>query len=308
MRSRNDAAADGRDQGCDPGDPGNYEDHLNDRPDDYGQRPPPYDGQGWNGPPLLKPATMPIHPAALVLPMMDKDAAETLAASVNRYGLRKEIKLYADGTILDGRNRYYACLATGVEPRFEEWGEYDETTPEAFVAIHNIHRRHLTLGQRAMLATDMVTTDHGGNRRWNTTDGSIKPPIGGLKSVDGLIFRNDKTISRAEAAQQWGISLRTVERAAAIRENTADTPAVVAQVRTGRMTLGRAAMLAEMEAAKRREEPDVKFAGVIRKPKPPKPVTAATAQAWLKMDEEAKLHFRNTMVEPWYEDYMRNQR
>ena len=68
------------------------------------------------------------------------------------------------------------------------------------------------------------------------------------------------------------------------------------------MTLGRAHMLAEMDKAKRSEQPDVKFAGVIRKPKRPDPPTGRTTRAWGKMDDEGKLRFRNDIVEPWYRD------
>jgi hypothetical protein len=43
----------------------------------------------WNGPRLLKTPTMPFHPAAAMLPMMDKDEAEALTVSIKRHGLQK---------------------------------------------------------------------------------------------------------------------------------------------------------------------------------------------------------------------------
>jgi hypothetical protein len=42
--------------------------------------------------------------------------------------------------ILDGRNRYRACLEARVEPRFVE---FDADDPIAFVVSVNIKRRHL---------------------------------------------------------------------------------------------------------------------------------------------------------------------
>jgi hypothetical protein len=53
--------------------------------------------------------------------------------------------------VLEGRHRYLVCLAKQVTPRFRPYaGECG--SPLAFVVSKNMHRRHLTEGQRALVA------------------------------------------------------------------------------------------------------------------------------------------------------------
>ena len=71
-------------------------------------------------------------------------------ADIKANGLREPITLHPDGSILDGRNLYRACLAVGVDAVFTKW---DSTgTPEAFVISKNLARRLLNESQRAMMA------------------------------------------------------------------------------------------------------------------------------------------------------------
>jgi hypothetical protein len=54
-------------------------------------------------------------------------------------GLSEPILLY-EGTILDGRNRYRACLEAAIDPIFET---YSGSNPLAKVISLNLKRRHL---------------------------------------------------------------------------------------------------------------------------------------------------------------------
>jgi ParB-like chromosome segregation protein Spo0J len=92
------------------------------------------------------------HPAANLFPalwMTDKPAYEELVNDIKANGLLEPIWLH-DGLVLDGRNRYRACLDAGVEPQFREWaGQGGDVV--SFVISLNLKRRHLNSGQRALV-------------------------------------------------------------------------------------------------------------------------------------------------------------
>ena len=98
----------------------------------------------------------PVHPAAELFPMLDADELQSLADDIAVHGLMEPITLYADPEhgvmLLDGRNRLAACRLAVVEPTTKM---FDGDDPVQFVVSENIHRRHLTTGQRAMLALEV---------------------------------------------------------------------------------------------------------------------------------------------------------
>jgi hypothetical protein len=95
-----------------------------------------------------------VHPAAAVFPMLPSDELAELAEDVAAHGLREPIVLTPDGVLLDGRNRLAACKRAKVKPAFVE---YDGDDPEGYVLSVNVHRRHLTAGQRAMAVAQVCS-------------------------------------------------------------------------------------------------------------------------------------------------------
>jgi hypothetical protein len=99
------------------------------------------------------------HAVANLFPLMQGAAFEELVADIKKNGQREPILCDAEGRILDGRNRYRACLAAGVEPRFVTW---DGKGTAAEVALSsNLRRRHLGESQRALVAARWVVMMEG---------------------------------------------------------------------------------------------------------------------------------------------------
>ena len=165
------------------------------------------------------------HPLADIFPMMSPKDLAALADDVATRGLRDPTILH-DGKILDGRNRYQACIRAGVEQRFEE---FDGDDPLAFVVSSNLHRRHLTDDQRAVIAAKLANMKQGAR-----TDLS---PIGGR--------------SQAAAADMLNVSKRKVERVAKVINDGA--PELAAAVEQGEVSVSAAALVATMPVEKQKE-------------------------------------------------------
>lgn len=101
--------------------------------------------------PIADPARF--HPLAEVFPLMEGEEFAALVEDIKKHGLRQSITLY-EGKILDGRNRYRACLAAGKTPKFTTFK--NETDPAAYVISVNIHRRHLTTKQKHELIAKLL--------------------------------------------------------------------------------------------------------------------------------------------------------
>ncbi len=121
---------------------------------------------------------MNIHPAAGIFPLLEGADFDALCADVRENGLLNPIVLF-NGDVLDGRNRYRACEAEGVEPRYVS---PKISNPVAFVWSANVTRRHLTPGQLACAA---VKADAMGRQRGVETSqqGQAYPP----RSVDRIL-------------------------------------------------------------------------------------------------------------------------
>jgi hypothetical protein len=155
------------------------------------------------------------HPPANIFPMMTDEEVNDLGDDMLKHGQRELIWKY-EGTILDGRNRYNACLLKGIEPRIVEYRSLD---PLGFVVSLNLHRRHLDDAQRAMIAAKLATMKRGDNQH----------------------SPNGET-SQAKAAKLLNVSKRRVERTREVIDK--GVPDLVDAVENGAVKVSAAAEFA----------------------------------------------------------------
>jgi len=98
--------------------------------------------------------TIKFHPLAALFPLMEGTEFDELVADIKAHGLQEHIALY-EGKILDGRNRYCACLAAKVTPVTYNADPFI-ADPAAYVISINLHRRHLTPEQKRDLITRLL--------------------------------------------------------------------------------------------------------------------------------------------------------
>jgi len=161
------------------------------------------------------------HPAADLFPMMTHSDLETLAADIEANGLMVPIVLH-DGLILDGRNRLQACEIADIVPSLIKWEGTGD--PTQWVVSQNLHRRHLTESQRAMVAARLATLGHGGDR----SKGSIDP----------------LNVTQSEAAEVLSVSVPSVKRARVVQEH--GIPALTEAVDAGEVAVSKAAQIARL--------------------------------------------------------------
>jgi ParB-like chromosome segregation protein Spo0J len=144
---------------------------------------------------------VPFHPFADIFPMLAEERLHELAQDIKDRGLLDPITLY-EGQILDGRGRYRACKIAAVQPKFEDYVGDDALS---FVVSRNLHRRHLTESQRAMVAARLADLKRGANQH------SQGLPIG--RAAD-LLNVGERTVARAREVLSRGVPdlLSAVER------------------------------------------------------------------------------------------------
>jgi ParB-like chromosome segregation protein Spo0J len=171
------------------------------------------------------------HPAADLFPMLEGDELRALADDIKAHGLLNPVVLFAEGgkrLVLDGRNRLRACEMVGVAPRFEFWT--GEGSPTEWVVSQNLHRRHLSTSQRALIAAELVPMfEKEAHARLATSTGGAEPrPRENLPEAE-------KGRAREKAAQAVNVSDRTV--AAAVKVTREAPIEVVAAVRRGDLSV-----------------------------------------------------------------------
>ena len=193
------------------------------------------------------------HPVAEIFPAMPPAEFCNLEADIREHGLREPIWLHRDGRIIDGRNRYRACLEAGVEPTFRTYeGAGGDSNLIAFVLSLNLHRRHLTESQRAMVASKVANLGLGANQHAQQGVQLCTP------SPDPLFGTPDRevpaaipAVSLADAAGMLSVSRRSAASARRVQEH--GIPELVAKVEAGEIAVSAAETIAKAPPEEQRE-------------------------------------------------------
>ncbi|NLE05893.1 MAG: ParB N-terminal domain-containing protein, partial [Crenarchaeota archaeon] len=95
---------------------------------------------------------MDIHPVADLFPMMGPQEYEELKNDIKQNGLLEPIVIFKQ-KVIDGRNRLRACKELGLEPQYKNWNCIGSLV--GFVVSKNLHRRHLSESQRALIGAKL---------------------------------------------------------------------------------------------------------------------------------------------------------
>ena len=146
--------------------------------------------------------------------MTDAEISD-LAADIAKNGQHEIIRTH-EGKILDGRNRYLACIQAKVPPLYAMLDKGID--PVMYVIGKNMHRRHLSESQRADVAAKIAKTAN---------------------------------LPLKQSAAMMNVSERSVHSAARVQKH--GVPELAKAVQTGKVSVASAAKVAEMKPAKQRK-------------------------------------------------------
>lgn len=162
------------------------------------------------------------HKIAKIIPPPTKEEFAGLVKSIKRDGLIEAITVH-EGDILDGYNRYLACLKAGRAAQYVDFRDFlpelQREGPLNYVLMRNLHRRHLTTAQRADIATRLA------NMPPHRPDKSANLPSNGQ-------------VKQSTAAARLNVSERSMRMARKIQKE--GSPEVNEAFRKGEMTLNAA--------------------------------------------------------------------
>lgn len=216
-----------------------------------------------------------VHPLADAFPLIDGEEFDLLVKDIRENGLGTPIVLTPDqSTIVDGRNRYRACAEAMVDPAFHTLPVgYTEEQVAGYIVSENLRRRHLTAGQRDMLALDVerhfaelakkrkIVTNGGHAAHSEQTippDPAEMSNPGGLKRISAAEFGHRQRESRGQAARVTGARPQGISQAKVVQR---DAPDLAVQVRSGKVALDNAYKQTRARVAEQRK----------REPEPEKP-------------------------------------
>lgn len=138
---------------------------------------------------------MKFHPIADLFPMLQDDEMTALVEDIKQNGQLEWIIVdKTSNMIVDGRNRWRACEIACMGPKVDYIDFSDEVAIASYVTSKNVHRRHLTVEQRAFIAAEMASLQFGSNQY--VVRSADRPPISQTRAAE-LMHVGEKTVRRA---------------------------------------------------------------------------------------------------------------
>lgn len=144
-----------------------------------------------------QPDELTIHEAATIFPAMSETEMAELVEDMRTHGQLEPVWITDEDEVVDGRHRMLACEQLDNPVICRVYGGEPETIP-GFVVSLNLHRRHLSEGQRGAVATEYANMNVGGMGKQANTSKEV-------------------LTSQKEAAKLLNVSVSTVQRAAKVK-------------------------------------------------------------------------------------------
>ena len=197
---------------------------------------------------------IPVHPVASLFPMIGDEELQALADDIKANGQREPIivayldeAMLDEPVVIDGRNRFAACELAGVEPEFKYVMSLNdrELSPQViadWIISHNLHRRHLTASQRAIVGQGYLEylREEAKRRQDKGRANSHASRRGELVGTNLSQPTSDdySTRSVAQAAKIAGVGVGSIKSADYVVKND---PELAQQVRDGDIAVSAAA-------------------------------------------------------------------
>jgi hypothetical protein len=175
-----------------------------------------------------------VHPFAAMIPPMTEAERETLRASIARDGVKIPLVIFQK-KILDGRNRGYFASLLNKPVRIEEFTGTEEEA-KRYVAILNLHRRHLDGAQQGLIAFKLLG-EAGKNEAALARIATIGRPgklTGKIQSISS--DKNERTWQGITAKKAKEIGLNVSSDAIRMSETIAKAPLTAAAVERGEIS------------------------------------------------------------------------
>lgn len=238
-----------------------------------------------------------LHPVHEKIPRMSESERESFLDDIRKNGVLEPVKVNPndEDQILDGRERYWAAVELGLDELSYVKANLNGLSPLEYAIKSAVLRRHLSKGQRAMLAAEVKPElEKEAKRRKLST---LK--VGDEEPDVEKIPQREKGKSRDKAGSAYGVSGRYVDKAEKVKE---EDSTLAKEVRKRKVSLNEAYEKVKRKSKKKKRE---KKAKNLSKPSeldrgelPINEVICGDAIKTLKEFPDNTIHF--TMFSPSY--------